>query len=94
MSAREQAFAKLGMWLKEQTTLKLTVLAKEEQLRTYIVNVASIDEDRCLVGFAIPRTRSFLPPICFGDASFEVGNRVLKAERPAGDLLKCEEVSP
>jgi hypothetical protein len=94
MASSQEAFATFGMWQKAQTSLKLTVLTRDERPEIFVVNVASTDEDRCLVGFVIPKTRSFLPPICFSDASFEIGNRVLEAIRPTGDLIKCEVIGP
>jgi hypothetical protein len=92
MASPKEAFSKFRMWKELRTVLKLTVLEKGELPETFIVDVASIYEDPFLVGFAIPRLHSFLPPIDLSDASFELGNRVLKAERPTGDLLRCEEV--
>jgi hypothetical protein len=94
VASPHEAFSKFRMWKESGTRLKPMVLPKGELPETFIVDVASIDEASLHVGFAVPKTHSFLPPINFSGASFRIGSRALEAERPNGELLTCEEVRP
>lgn len=91
-SSLKEAFAKFKTWKKSRTPLKLTVLPRYETPEIFVGEIASVDEESFLVGFAESKTRSYLPPIDLGDASFVIGKFVLEARRPTGDVLTCEEL--
>jgi hypothetical protein len=86
-----EAFSRFRMWMKSRTVLKLTMLEKDARPRLFVVEVASVDEESSQIGFSVYQTRSYLPPVDLNGASFQIGSRVLKAERSAEAILSCEE---
>jgi hypothetical protein len=90
MASSKEAFAKFGLWKASSTVLKLTAVTKGEMPEILRGEISSLDEELCLVGFAVTATRSY-KGIDFGGASFRVGKRVVEAER-GEDCLMFEEI--
>jgi hypothetical protein len=91
MASSEQAFARFGMWKKFRTGLKLTVVTKGGIPEILRGRISSLDEELCLVSFAVTATRSFRT-IDFRGASFRVGECGVEAKR-GEDCLTFEEVA-
>jgi hypothetical protein len=86
-TALERAFAKLALWQESETTVKLTVVEVGEAPQTFTTKIAVVDESSRQISFVVGHKRSYRV-IDLSDASFQVGDSVLAAERPTGDPFK------
>jgi hypothetical protein len=84
-----QAFAKFRIWEKASTALRFTALTNGQRPEMYTGEITAVDEDALRVSVA--RTPSYdLSVVDFEDSLFTVGNSVVAAERPNGDLFSIE----
>jgi hypothetical protein len=90
MASSNEAFDKLRKWKNSRTSLRLTVVTNGGQPFISTGEIAATDENEMLFAFADPRTRD-VRQISLVAASFEIGERLLKAERAEDNFLVLEE---
>lgn len=86
----KEAFARFRLWRKSNTVLKVTMLVEGEEPQVLVGQITATDEDVGLVGFAILRSRRLLS-LDVNDASFQIGKRVIEAQRAEDRLIFEEE---
>jgi hypothetical protein len=88
MNSFDEAFARFELWRKAQTSLKLTVIAKENPPEILRGHIISTDEQLFLVSFCVNKFQT--PRLDLRNASFQVGKRAVEATRDQ-DCLVFEE---
>jgi len=91
MASSKDAFEKFWIWKKSRTLLKVKAVTKEEPLPKVFTGAVVLPEEEFLrVSFLSHDDRSPCT-VDLRDCSFDVGERLLLAERAAGEFLKCED---
>lgn len=90
MASSSEAFAKLDMWRKSNTPLKVTVIVDGKIADVLTARIGASDPDAGLVALAFDETRTF-KSLDIDDAEFLVEPSRIVATRNESDWLVFEE---
>lgn len=91
MSSSQKAFAKLALWKKSQTALRLTVVTNSGVPDKHIGEIFSVDGKDLVIGFVVRSTHEHFA-IDLSGATYLLGARALEARRGEDDFVAFEEL--